>query len=248
MTYSPTAYGNNSAMLQINSTDANNPVVQITLSAKGIPSALKPGKIAVSPTSFNFGEITVGNSMGLTVHISNTGTGPLLITGAGIKTDFAVTMLPPLSTTIQPGETINMETTYSPTGYGNNSAVLQINSSDTSNPVVQVPLNAKGVLKYLTPTSQITNILALFDKYVKEGSLQWAGKNPSRPDYHLNILRNMVTSAQSSINRGKYTTACKQLTKIQKYFISTSPSHVEGTGADNLAEAIPNLKQTLGCK
>ena len=247
--YSPTVYGNNSAVLQINSSDANNPVVQIPLSAKGILSPLSPGKIVVSPTSFNFGEITLGQSTGLTVHISNTGSGPLIITGVGIKTDFAFTSLPPLSTTIQPGETLNMETAYSPTVYGNNSAVLQINSSDTSNPVVQIPLSAKGVLSSLTPSSQITSILAFFDEYVKEGSLQWVSKNSSRPDYHLNILRNMVQSAQSSINRGKYTLACRQLTKVQKYFNSTNTSsdHVEGTGVVNLADAIQKLMQALGC-
>ena len=142
--YSPTVYGNNSAVLQINSSDANNPVVQIPLSAKGILSPLSPGKIAVSPTSFNFGEITLGNSTGLTVHISNTGSGPLMITGVGIQTDFAFTSPPPLSTIIQPGETLNMQTAYTPTAYGNNSAVLQINSSDTNNPVVQIPLMPKA--------------------------------------------------------------------------------------------------------
>ncbi len=249
-TYSPTVCGNNSAVLQINSSDVNNPVVQIPLSAKGILSPLSPGKIGVSPASFNFGEITLGQSTGLTVNISNTGSGPLIITGIGINTDFAFASLPPLSTTIQPGETLNMETAYSPTAYGNNSAVLQINSSDASNPVVQIPLSAKGVLSSLTPSSQITNILAFFDEYVKEGSLQWVSKNSSRPDYHLNILRNMVSSAKSSITRGKYTTACRQLTKIQKYFnnTNTSSDHVEGTGAVNLADAIQKLMQTLGCK
>ncbi|MGA2678938.1 MAG: cellulase family glycosylhydrolase [Sedimentisphaerales bacterium] len=248
--YSPTVYGNNSAVLQINSSDANNPVVQIPLSAKGILSPLSPGKIGVSPTSFNFGEITLGQSTGLTVHISNTGSGPLIITGIGINTDFAFASLPPLSTTIQPGETLNMETAYSPTAYGNNSAVLQINSSDASTPVVQIPLSAKGVLSSLTPSSQITGILALFDEYVKEGSLQWVSKNSSRPDYHLNILRNMIQSAQSSINRGKSTLACRQLTKVQKYFNSTNTSsdHVEGAGTVNMADAIQKLMQTLGCK
>ena len=99
----------------------------------------------------------------------------------------------------------------------------------------------------MTPSSQITSILAFFDEYVNEGSLQWVSNNPSRPDYHLNILRNMIKSAQSSINHGKYTLACRQLTKVQKYFTGTSPSHVEGIGAANLADAIQQLMQTLGC-
>ena len=140
--------------------------------------------------------------------------------------------------------------TYSPTVFGNNSAVLQINSSDVDNPTIEIPLIAKGILPSLTPSLRIANILALFDKYVKDGSLQWVSKNSSRPDYHLNILKNMIQSAKSSIDRGKYTTACGQLTEIQKYFDSTNKSsdHVEGTGAVNLADAIQKLMQALGCK
>jgi len=224
--------------------------VKDTLYAKRNANQPCGGKIDLSSTSFNFGEIELGQSKVLTANISNTGCNPLIITSAGIKTDFALVSLLPSSTTIQPGETLPMSMTYSPTVFGNNSAVLQINSSDVDNPTIEIPLIAKGILPSLTPSLRIANILALFDKYVKDGSLQWVSKNSSRPDYHLNILKNLIQSAKSSIDRGKYTTACGQLTKIQKYFDSTntSPGHVEGTGAVNLANEINKLMQALGCK
>jgi hypothetical protein len=252
MAYSPSVCGNNSAVLQINSSDADNPTIEIPLSAKGVLSPLSPGQIEVSPMSFDFGNIELGHYMGLIVYITNTGSGPLIINGVGIQADFAFITFPPVSATIQPNETLNMEIRFTPTVLGSNSAVLQINSSDASNPVVEVQLNAQGALAPLSPSSLAANILVLFDESVKLRTLDWATRN-KRPSYnisHLRLLRSMIKAAGGSIEQGKYEQACTQLTQIQKYFDSNNKSsdRVKGAATVELAGKIQQLMQSLGCK
>jgi len=147
-----------------------------------------------------------------------------------------------------------MEIGFIPTVLGSNSAVLKINSSDASNPVVEVQLNAQGVLAPLSPSSQATNILVLFDESVKLGTLEWAttehGKRSPHNNLHLKLLRNMIKAAGGSIEQGKYEQACKQLKQIQKYFDSQNKSsdRVKGAATLELAGKIQQLIQSLGCK
>jgi hypothetical protein len=210
--------------------------------------------IEVSPLSYNFEKVELGKSKVFTVSISNKGCGPLIISNVGLKTDFAITSFSSPLATIQPNESINLDIAYAPTKLGKNSAVLVINSNDTSTPSVEVQLSAKGVLTLLSPSEQIANILAFFDESVEQGTLRWArpgrGHNPASARQFMKIMRNMIEAAANSIEQGKYEKACGQLDKITEYFDGQNSPHesITGPAAPQMVGKLQILMQTLHCK
>jgi len=210
--------------------------------------------IEVSRLSYNFGNVELGKSSVFTVSISNKGCGPLIISSVGLKTDFAITSFSSPLATIQTNENVNLDIAYAPTILGNNAAILVINSNDTSNPLVEVKLNAKGVLTLLSPSTQAANIMVFFDESVEQGTLQWAppgnGHPPSFARPFQKIMRSMIEAAAKSIEQGKYEQACSQLNKIKKYFDGQNnpPENITGPAAQQMVGKLQLLMQTLGCK
>jgi hypothetical protein len=219
------------------------------------PCDTTQSEIEVSPLSYNFGEVELGQPRTFTVSISNKGCGPLTLSGVGLKTDFAITSFPSSSAVIQPNEDVNLEITYIPTILGNNSAILQINSNDADKPVVEVQLNATGILRPLTPSEQIANILTFFDESVKQGKLQGTSDKHEKcklnVDYQLRTMRDMIQAATSSIEHKRYQQlACWQLKCIYSYCDGQAKPNdlVTGEAVPELAGMIQQLMQTLGCK
>lgn len=209
--------------------------------------------IDVSPVSYDFGEVSLGTSKTLTVTISNTGCGELTVTGATIDTDFAITSLPAASMVIQPGEDQQIEITYTPEIIGQNWATLKIFSNDADEPVVEVPLNATGVLVPPSPTEQIADILAFFNEAVEQGTIQstwhrhggWLNHN----DFRLKLMKCMIKKIASYIEREKYHSACNLLRHIYRSCDDrpTPPDTLKGDAVPEFAGMIEELMQTLDC-
>jgi len=73
--FSPTASGEAQASLTIESNDSSRPQVTVPLSGMGVT----PPEIAVQPAQLDFGAVTVGESIELTVMVSNSGGSSLLV-------------------------------------------------------------------------------------------------------------------------------------------------------------------------
>ncbi len=73
--FSPTVSGQAQASLTVESNDSSRPQVTVPLSGVGVT----PPEIALQPTQLDFGAVTVGESIELTLTVSNSGGSPLLV-------------------------------------------------------------------------------------------------------------------------------------------------------------------------
>ncbi|NWF76100.1 MAG: choice-of-anchor D domain-containing protein [Nitrospirae bacterium] len=108
-------------------------------------------QIAVSPSSYDFGTVTVGSSSSpVTFTISNTSTEDIIISNIDITgTDSDQFTLQTgtctsLAPTITSGGSCTVTVTFSPTSEGSKSASLQIISSDSGSPNLNVLLSGTG--------------------------------------------------------------------------------------------------------
>jgi hypothetical protein len=134
VTFKPTARGNYSGELVIVSDDSSKPSVTVPFTGT---SSYATG-IDVSPTSINFGSVSVGQSATNYVRVANNGTSDLNVSvfvTAG--TPFTVS---PISFTLRPGQFQTLIVTFAPTEKGSFSSALTIISDDKNTPKVVVSL------------------------------------------------------------------------------------------------------------
>lgn len=101
------------------------------------------GTISPSPSSLNFGSVTVGQSVSLPITLTNTGTASVTITrryrmGAGFYGSGLA-----IPTTLAAGQTVSFMMTFTPRSTGSSSGSLTI-MSNASNPTLVVPLSGMG--------------------------------------------------------------------------------------------------------
>ncbi|WP_248910333.1 NosD domain-containing protein [Halocatena marina] len=104
--------------------------------------------IDVSPTSLDFGKVTIGDSKTKNVTVTNTGTGTLEVSATDIVgTDASAFTIvggeAPFS--LEPGESQNITVEFAPTSKCTKHATLQIESNDPDEPTTTVELCGKGV-------------------------------------------------------------------------------------------------------
>lgn len=134
VTFKPTARGTYSGELVIVSNDPTTPSITVPFTAT---SSYATG-IDVSPTSIDFGFVSVGQSKTDYVRVSNNGTSDLNVTvSVTAGTPFTVSKS---SFTIRPGEIETLTVTFAPTEKGSYSAALTIISDDKNTPKVVVSL------------------------------------------------------------------------------------------------------------
>jgi hypothetical protein len=146
--FSPTSTGAKSAALSIPSNDPDEATVAVPLSGNGVAAPVTD--ISVSPTSKNFGDVTVGSSSpAQTFTVSNVGTanlvvGTITITGANAG-QFSKPTDNCSGQTITPGGSATLQVVFSPTSTGAKSAALSIPSNDPDEATVAVSLSGSGV-------------------------------------------------------------------------------------------------------
>ena len=105
------------------------------------PAALPA--IALSASSFDFKTVVVGQTLTHTLHLSNTGTAPLSITGLALSDKQFVISGPSVPRVVLPNMGLDYSLSFTPSAAGSASASLQI-ASNASNPVVSVSLSGIG--------------------------------------------------------------------------------------------------------
>jgi hypothetical protein len=119
----------------IGSNDADEPEVQVPLSG-----SLPYGEIQVSPESYDFGTLLVGESDSVVVTVSNIGRGPLTIdstTFAATDADLSVVDwggLAVLPTVLDPGDSTEVLVGYAPSDGSGDEGTLAIFSDDPDTP------------------------------------------------------------------------------------------------------------------
>lgn len=106
---------------------------------------IKPD-IAVHPASLDFGSVPLGNTSTLTVAVSNSGTGNLVVSAATITDQHASEFTQTNDcSTVTPGAACAIEITFKPVSIGSRNAALNIISNDPDTPTVMVPLMGTAV-------------------------------------------------------------------------------------------------------
>ena len=139
VTFKPTASGTRSASLSVSDSAAGTPQ---TVSLSGIGTTTK-----LSPTSLNFGSVTVGvTSAAKTVTLTNIGTTTLTISGIAITGtnagDFSQTHT--CGSSLAPGANCNISIKFKPSASGARSATLVVSDNAAGSPQ-KVALSGTGL-------------------------------------------------------------------------------------------------------
>jgi hypothetical protein len=130
---------------------------------------------------------------------------------------------------------------------GASSAILEIASDDTDEPMVMLSFSGTGVEYEPPPSEQIANILEFIDQSVEAGSLEGDGPGASGKG-RLNALQNMIETAGNLIDEGRIDDACRQLWNAYRRTDGNPrpPDFVTGEAASELASQILALLDSLG--
>lgn len=211
--------------------------------------------IEVTPTEYDFGDVAVGGSSTVIIHIQNINGHILNIwdvsLSAGSASAFAITdaAVFPVSLDWNGGSFTEVEVTFAPNATGCVTGTLVVTSDDLVNPTMEVPLSGTGVDGQPGPSEMISDIIDFFDASVADGSLFGLGPGNSA-DKRLNALRNMLLAAGDLIDDGDYEQACRQLASdwAKTDGLPRPPDFVGGEAAAELAALIEELMGAIGCE
>ncbi len=143
VTFAPSTDGTRSATLTIESTDADNPAVDVALTGRGVLAPTP--EIGVNPESVDLGRIELGQSASADVTINNTGNETLLIDSVALEGAGAADFLQTNNcTTVAANASCTVELSYTANAVGVSNANLVIRSSDPENPEVSVAVSAEA--------------------------------------------------------------------------------------------------------
>jgi Abnormal spindle-like microcephaly-assoc'd, ASPM-SPD-2-Hydin len=151
--FAPTSAGAKTGSLTIASNDPVRPSVTVPWIGTAIASAAP--QIAVSPSSLDFGSVTVGQTKDLTVSVSNSGNATLNVTSIGAGGAFSV-VSPSAPFNVAAGSSATVTVRFSPTGASAQSGTLTIASNDPAHGSITAPLTGTGVT---APSSNIIRTL-----------------------------------------------------------------------------------------
>jgi hypothetical protein len=134
--FAPQATGAASGTLSVTS-NASNTTMTVALSGVGTQGAM-----SANPSAVSFGNVVVGSNSGIPVTLTNSGTGPLSITGSSISgTGFTMSAL--ANQTLNAGQTASFTATYSPTAAGSASGSVSI-ATDAPGSPLKINLTGSG--------------------------------------------------------------------------------------------------------
>ena len=210
--------------------------------------------ISVSPSNYDFGEMNLGSSSATIVTISNVGDADLNITDIhfqdGSSPDFSITPPPTMPATLAPGGTTDVEIIFTPSVPGDVSAILEIESDDPDNSLVQVSLTGTGVRVEIPPLEQISMILDFFHASIDAGTLNGTGPNKLLKRANLMVFKLFLVAARMLIENDRTEWACQVLDRayIRSDGMPKPSDLVEGSARGQLNEMIGQLMDDMGCK
>lgn len=149
--------------------------------------------IYVSPTSLNFGTVSVGSSVTKYLSVKNEGDGSLNISYSLNNPSLPVVLADNCGGSLSAGASCNISVTYIPTSAGALSGSLYINSNDPDEARVEVILSGNATLNQPDLTGQWTLMIVAptpdGTQWFVNGNLQVTGL------YHNIVnLKNIITS------------------------------------------------------
>lgn len=132
--------------LQIDHNVPNVPSLTVALNGTGVASPA-PG-IRVDPAALDFTAVEIGQSLTLSVSVSNPGTADLMLTALTVDSAapgvFGLAQPPAIPVVIAPGESFELDVIYQPVTPGADTGTLQIDHNVEVAPAVTVLLSGTG--------------------------------------------------------------------------------------------------------
>ena len=109
--------------------------------------ALSQGSFTASPTSVDFGSVSVGNSANNTVSLVNSSSDPVVVSKLSVSgnSKFSLVDASQLPLTLAAGTTTSVKIHYGPTQAADDSGTLNISSNSASVPSTTIKLHGKGL-------------------------------------------------------------------------------------------------------
>jgi len=144
--FTPGSVGPKSADFEIASDDPDTPLLVVPLTGEGVAAGAPD--IAVTPPSFDYGAVTVGDTALQAFTVENVGSADLDVSATSITgadaADFAI-VSGGGAFTLAPAAQQVIEIEFTPGSVGPKSAALEIASDDPDTPLLAVPLAGEGV-------------------------------------------------------------------------------------------------------
>jgi hypothetical protein len=161
--FAPTTVGNLAGTVSVGSNAPNSPAT-VVLSGTGV--AVPTGALQPNLTSLSFGNISTGSNSVKQVVVTNTGSGPVQITGVGVTgTGFTVSGVA-TPTTVNASGQVTLSVTFAPTTTGNVSGTLSVTSNASGSPL-SIPVSGAGVQPGITISPASFNFGSVVDGQTK---------------------------------------------------------------------------------
>jgi hypothetical protein len=219
----------------------------------GASTPAQADTLEVLPTDHDFGDVEVGTTVTTIVSMTNINGSDVEVYGLGFQAggsdDYTVANAPPLPFIVVPGQTVEVVVSFSPSADGYVTAVLQIESTDSVNPVQEVFLGGVGVGTQPEPVS-MQAILDFFDASVAAGTLDGTALSEQARKAHLKVFRFILVAAGTLIDGGYYDRACPTLERayIRSDGLLRPKDFIQGDALAELNGMIGQLMADLGCQ
>jgi subtilisin family serine protease len=144
LTFQTNTTGHKTALLKVESSDADEPSIEVVLQGEGIDPT---GRISVSPSDLLYEIAEIGESLVLPVLVANIGDDVLTISSLSISgpsaSDYSI-IADSGEVELQPLGSRMVSVEFTPSDSGVRQAVLTVNSDDPIEPVVDVSLRGRG--------------------------------------------------------------------------------------------------------
>jgi len=218
------------------------------------PAQAYADTLEVLPTDHDFGDVEVGTKVTTIISMTNINGSDVEVYGLGFQAggsaDFILADSPPVPFIVVPGETVEVEVTFTPSAAGYVTAVLEIESTDSLTPVHEVFLGGVGV-EVQPPSWSIQDILDFFDASVKAGTLDGRGQRDRVKRARLRAFRFLLVGAGTLIEGGYMGWACFTLERAylrSDGLLYRPPDFVVGDARAELNGMIGQLMADMGCE
>ncbi len=211
------------------------------------------GTLEVTPPSLNFGNVVMGTpSAQKVVTVTNVGVAPVLLflsISSGSSAGFEITQSPSGAVFLPSvlddpiHGSVDIAVSFTPSAEGAATGVLRINSTDFSNPSLEVMLTGTGAGIGTSPSDKIRDILDFITNSVATDTLSGAGPNARSAANRLQALINMVARAGGLIDSGDVDEASDKLDAALRKIDGSARSSefASGSATSELADKIRAL-------
>lgn len=144
VTFKPTEAKDYSGKMVLDSNASNNQNASFTIGGKGVAAAGEP-KIGISPTSVQFGEVTVNTTAESEITITNKGDAPLVFSSISNQDAFTTDFGSWSSKTLEAGQSRKLKVFFKPAAARSYSASISIKTNASNAPDVALPVSGTGV-------------------------------------------------------------------------------------------------------